>query len=508
MLPSRGLSISNPASVLRNIRPARTQSARYSPISLRHFSQAPSRSTPLSRVRGISSTSISVVGSRTTVAATASGVFAQRSGALRNLSLWPFSSKPQPPIETQSTSPTPPLEPPAPVEPRNAVEGAFTSTPSAPAPSNPEYAVDLSSAQPPIEPFSELDLTSVLDIPEQIGYLKSLGLDFGWGPTSCCQWVVEHLYIYSGMPWWATLATVAVAWRAALFVPTLQSSKHAALLQQITKHPEFVKAKAEFDEATWKTQDRVVQMRARAKMALIKKESGASTLKSLAGLWTIPFSYGMFRLFRAMSAIPVPSLETGGLAWFTDLTVHDPYYILPMASVALAAAMFRQTQAANMTKPNDAMSQNLAQGMKYILPPMMFLCTAWLPAGIQFFFLTLSAGSVVQTTATLNPAIRHWAGLPPLPSRTSIPATYTTSPSWQAPTSPNKGSVHGSANGSTGNGTGSIRASAKSMLGVTKEKEDWKKAQAYEERRAAEEKEKAYRRMEDLRRKRAEKGRS
>lgn len=349
-----------------------------------------------------------------------------------------------------------------------------------------------------MDPFSDLNTMSVLDIPEQIGYLKALGLDFGWDPaTSLCEWLVEHVYVYSGMPWWATIATVAFAWRAILFVPTLNGSKHSALLQQVTKSPAFIQAKAEFDEATWKTGDRVAQMRAREKMSALKKQSGASAMRAMIALWTIPFSFGMFRLLRAMAAIPVPSLETGGFAWFTDLTVPDPYYILPVASIALTLAMFNQTRAANLS--NDAMAETIAKGMKYILPPMMFFCTAWLPAGIQWFFLMFSASSVVQTSATLNPAVRHWAGLPPLPSRTlgSAPAASMVAAKWQAPTQSTRKSESGSKESS---------GSVKDLLGVDKQKEEWKKAQAYEERRALEEKEKAYRRMEDLRRKRAEKG--
>lgn len=31
-----------------------------------------------------------------------------------------------------------------------------------------------------------------------------------------------------------------------------------------------------------------------------------------------------------MANIPVESMKEGGLLWFTDLTVCDPYYILPM----------------------------------------------------------------------------------------------------------------------------------------------------------------------------------
>ena len=33
-----------------------------------------------------------------------------------------------------------------------------------------------------------------------------------------------------------------------------------------------------------------------------------------------------------MAALPVESMKMGGLFWFTDLTVPDPFYILPVAS--------------------------------------------------------------------------------------------------------------------------------------------------------------------------------
>lgn len=32
-----------------------------------------------------------------------------------------------------------------------------------------------------------------------------------------------------------------------------------------------------------------------------------------------------------MAYLPVPSLQTGGLLWFPDLTAADPFYILPLA---------------------------------------------------------------------------------------------------------------------------------------------------------------------------------
>lgn len=32
-----------------------------------------------------------------------------------------------------------------------------------------------------------------------------------------------------------------------------------------------------------------------------------------------------------MAYAPVPSMQTGGLWWFADLTAADPFYILPIA---------------------------------------------------------------------------------------------------------------------------------------------------------------------------------
>lgn len=143
------------------------------------------------------------------------------------------------------------------------------------------------------------------------------------------------------MPWWAALGTMAIAWRAAIFLPTISATKHSTRAQLLHARPEFIKAKNEFEEAAWRTKDRVVMMQARGRMQVMRKEAGANMMMPFVSFLTIPFSYGMFRLFRAMAALPVPSLETGGLAWFTDLTIHDPYYILPMASIALTSLLFK-----------------------------------------------------------------------------------------------------------------------------------------------------------------------
>jgi len=35
-----------------------------------------------------------------------------------------------------------------------------------------------------------------------------------------------------------------------------------------------------------------------------------------------------------MAALPVVSMQSGGLFWFSDLTIPDPYFALPLMTAA------------------------------------------------------------------------------------------------------------------------------------------------------------------------------
>jgi hypothetical protein len=48
----------------------------------------------------------------------------------------------------------------------------------------------------------------------------------------------------------------------------------------------------------------------------------------------IPIFLSMYRGLNGMAELPVVSMQTGGLLWFTDLTIQDPFYALPLMTVA------------------------------------------------------------------------------------------------------------------------------------------------------------------------------
>jgi YidC/Oxa1 family membrane protein insertase len=175
------------------------------------------------------------------------------------------------------------------------------------------------------------DLTgSISDMPVHIGYLKELGLDYGWGPTSAMEWLIEHVHVYAGTPWWASIALAAIAVRAILFKVHIDAADNAARMQAVKPITQPLT-----DKMLAARGDNIEVLKIRAEIQAINKRAGIKIWKSLLPMVQIFTGYGTWTILRAMSHLPVPGMDTGGALWFHNLTIPDPYFILP-ASTAFA----------------------------------------------------------------------------------------------------------------------------------------------------------------------------
>lgn len=143
------------------------------------------------------------------------------------------------------------------------------------------------------------------------------------------QTVLESVYVYTGLPWWASIAVVAVGIRLVLLKPTLDASENSVRYQQLLKDPRYAAAMDDM-KSMMVTGNHMAGAEARAKVSLMNKAAGYSLWKNFVPMLQLPLGIGMFRLIKGMSALPVPSFETGGILWFTDLTVADPLFIMPI----------------------------------------------------------------------------------------------------------------------------------------------------------------------------------
>lgn len=140
------------------------------------------------------------------------------------------------------------------------------------------------------------------------------------------EWALEHVHIYAGTPWWISIILTTALVRVVLFKAYMMASDNGAkmavvrpLTEPLTK--EMSKAQqAGNSEKVWEI---------RREIQTINKRAGVKIWKSLVPMVQVFTGYGIWKCLRGMSNLPVPGLESGGILWFHNLTVADPYFVLP-----------------------------------------------------------------------------------------------------------------------------------------------------------------------------------
>ena len=209
-----------------------------------------------------------------------------------------------------------------------------STTPTTPPPAEvqSEYLPPPQTATPAEGEFIPVSFDEVMSsIPppvyEHLGFLKEMGLDYGWGTTAFVQTVLEHVYIYLGTPWWASIGLTVVLIRAVLFKTFIDAADMGARRQILKPLEDPINARIQAARAT---RDMLAMSDAMNERSVLWKKAGIVGWKSLVPMAQIPLGFGVFRLVRGMATLPVPGFDNGGCLWFYDLTVSDPYYILPL----------------------------------------------------------------------------------------------------------------------------------------------------------------------------------
>lgn len=184
--------------------------------------------------------------------------------------------------------------------------------------------------------------SSLNEIPQKVGYLAELGLDYGWGPTSICEWTLEHLHFTMGLSWGWSIVAFAAILRAATFYPALLGQQESYKMQELRKDPIYSElTKTMFQVGRTGGVSSQESMMIKLQMRMIEKEKGVKKIRMVYPLLQVPFAFGFFKLMRAMAALPVPGMDTQGFAWFTDLTMHDPFFVLPCVSTVMLVLSLR-----------------------------------------------------------------------------------------------------------------------------------------------------------------------
>lgn len=243
--------------------------------------------------------------------------------SLGTRSIWLFSKK------TEAVPPeTVPADTPI-SEPVSASPEVASSAPISHSTSTVE--VIPAEAVAPVSQSDALDTLTALT-PLQYGDLAALGLA-GWSPAGLSSWMLELINVSAGLPWFHTIIAGTVLSRLLLLPFSIKQLRNSAALAP--HQPRLIELKEELDKA-YKTGDKLAVQRVALKQRKVYEESGVSMLPMLLLPFVqLPVSLGMFFGVKRLCALPLEQLHWSGVSFLPDLTVPDPYYILPIASAVL-----------------------------------------------------------------------------------------------------------------------------------------------------------------------------
>jgi YidC/Oxa1 family membrane protein insertase len=110
-----------------------------------------------------------------------------------------------------------------------------------------------------------------------------------------------------------------------------------------------------------------------------------------------------------MANYPVESMKTGGLYWFADLTVADPYYVLPILTSLTLFLQFKI--GAEYGTKMDQMKPAMKAFMT-LFPCLLLAFTHSFPAGLTLYWCATNIISVLQARVLRVPRLREAFSIP------------------------------------------------------------------------------------------------
>lgn len=248
---------------------------------------------------------------------------------------------------------------------------------------------------------------------DQLGYLKSVGLVDGWWPSDIIQQVLEYVHVFSGLPWWATIAVSTIGFRVLLFPLFMKSSDTMARSQSIM--PQTKQLRKEMTQAM-STGDRALQQRKQTELSVLNRKHGVKYSRMfLSPVTQMVYSVGSFFGIREMANLPVDGLATQGTLWFENLANPDPYIGLHLISAALYSISFKYG--------GDTGNAQFGGKMKkvFMVLPFASIAFTWnFSAAVMVYFSANGLFSIVQSQLLRNPAFRRKTGMFPLPTKEQL----------------------------------------------------------------------------------------
>lgn len=221
---------------------------------------------------------------------------------------------------------------------------------------------------------------------------SSLGLG-GYSPIGILQWALEYMHVSLDLPWFATIALSTVVIRTMLTPLVVIAQRNAAIMRNVM--PEMQDVQNRITEAR-QMGNSVEYAHANQELMQLMKSRGFNPLKNmLIPFAQMPIFLSYFIGIRRMVNTPVESLQTGGALWFTDLTLADPYYLLPLiTSATLALTIHLGTDAVRVPGQETPMLMLFLKAIPIVIFPFIMN----FPAAMVVYWASSNFCSLIQVS--------------------------------------------------------------------------------------------------------------
>jgi YidC/Oxa1 family membrane protein insertase len=197
-----------------------------------------------------------------------------------------------------------------------------------------------------------------------------------------------------GAAWWLAVVMLTLVVRILLFPLTFRQVKSVRRMQELK--PDLDEIRAQYKDDPKKQQQEQMKLYG---------ERGINPLGGCLPLFVqLPIFIVLYQTIKQFEHLE--SFRTGGLLWFQDLTVADPYFILPVAYVLTMRGS--QELTIRRTAPQQ---KNLMR----ILPVAFGFFLFRFPAGLFVYWVTSNAITFCQNLIVYRAAPKPAAEGTPIP---------------------------------------------------------------------------------------------
>lgn len=154
--------------------------------------------------------------------------------------------------------------------------------------------------------------------------------ELGNYPSHYVMYFVDYVHTLIGIPYWEAIVLVTIMLRVMLLPVAIKTIRNAAAMAAIRPLSQQLQDNMLKDP---NRDDPNVKLRYQKEMTELFIKNKINPIHFvMMPLIQIPLFLTFFMALRDMSEF-YPGLSSGGILWFHDLTVADPYYILPFLNM-------------------------------------------------------------------------------------------------------------------------------------------------------------------------------